>query len=142
MTKTFKVGDKVRLNDTFVPKSERGMETTISDVAEGGYFVVDTKDPESGDWFAYAEELDLIEDEIVPTAPANPVTKIDKIKAHLLSGRSLTQLEALGLYGAFRLAARIHDLKAQGWKIVSTIKEDPNGNPYAEYKLRTVKGRI
>jgi hypothetical protein len=49
-------------------------------------------------------------------------TKIAKLRAHFLSGRSLTQLEAIGLYGAYRLAARVHDLL---------------GSPYAEYKLRS-----
>lgn len=76
------------------------------------------------------------------TKPKATNTKIAKLKAHFLSGRSLTQLEAIGLYGAFRLAARVHDLKADGMKIVTRMKEDPNGNPYAEYQLRSpwVKG--
>ena len=64
------------------------------------------------------------------------MTKIAKLRQHFLSGRSLTQLEAIGLYGAFRLAARIHDLKAEGFKFDTTIKRDPLGNPYAEYALR------
>jgi hypothetical protein len=67
------------------------------------------------------------------------MTKIDKLKKHFLSGRSLTQLEAIGLYGAFRLAARVHDLKAKGMKIETTIKHDPLGSPYAEYKLRSAR---
>lgn len=62
-------------------------------------------------------------------------TKIDLIKEHLRSGLSLTQLEAIGLYSAFRLAARIHELKAQGWDIVTTIKHDITGTEYAEYRL-------
>lgn len=62
-------------------------------------------------------------------------TKIDQIKDHLISGKSLTQLEALGLYGAFRLAARVHELKKKGWNIKTEIKKDPNGNEYAEYHL-------
>lgn len=41
-------------------------------------------------------------------------TQNKQIKAHLLSGKSLTPLEALNLYGCFRLAARIHQLKDQG----------------------------
>lgn len=67
------------------------------------------------------------------------MTKIAKLRAHFLSGRSLTQLEAIGLYGAFRLAARVHDLKAEGMKIETKMKEDPNGSPYAEYSLSTKK---
>lgn len=68
-------------------------------------------------------------------------TKIERIRQHFLSGRSLTQLEAIGLYGAFRLAARVHELKADGMKIVTKMKEDPNGSPYAEYSLRSAKVR-
>lgn len=33
------------------------------------------------------------------------------IKKHLEQGKSITALEALKLYGCFRLGARIHDLK-------------------------------
>ncbi|WP_296084223.1 helix-turn-helix domain-containing protein [uncultured Agrobacterium sp.] len=65
----------------------------------------------------------------------NP-TKISRLRQHFLSGRSLTQLEAIGLYGAFRLAARVHQLKAEGFKFDTVMKADPMGNPYAEYRLR------
>lgn len=37
-----------------------------------------------------------------------------QIRAHLMSGKSLTPLEALNLYGCFRLASRIHEIKDQG----------------------------
>lgn len=65
----------------------------------------------------------------------NPKTKMDHLREHLRSGRSITQLEALGVYGIFRLAARILDLKNKGWKIVTEMKRDPNGSQYACYKL-------
>lgn len=64
------------------------------------------------------------------------MTKIARLRQHFLTGRSLTQLEAIGLYGAFRLAARVHDLKAEGMKFDTTIKTDPLGNKYAHYRLR------
>ncbi len=63
------------------------------------------------------------------------MTKIDLIKRHLKSGRSLTQLESIGLYSAFRLAARVHELKARGWNIETHMKEDISGSTYAEYRL-------
>ena len=62
-------------------------------------------------------------------------TKIDLIKEHLMTGRTLTQLEAIGLYSAFRLAARIHELKKQGWNIQKNEKRDANGSIYVEYYL-------
>ena len=41
----------------------------------------------------------------------------EKIKAHLLSGRSTTPLDALYNFGCFRLSARIYDLRDQGMNI-------------------------
>lgn len=62
-------------------------------------------------------------------------TKIELIKEHLMSGKTLTQLEAIGLYSAFRLAARVHELKKQGWNIKKNEKRDANGSIYVEYYL-------
>jgi hypothetical protein len=60
-------------------------------------------------------------------------TQLDQIKAHLVTGRSITALEALGLYGVFRLAARIKELRNKGWEIETEIKHDISGKVYAEY---------
>ena len=46
-----------------------------------------------------------------------------RIKAHLLSGRSLTALDALYQFGCFRLGARIHNLKSEGMNIKSEMIE-------------------
>lgn len=62
-------------------------------------------------------------------------TQLDHLKAHLKAGRSITPLEALGLYGIFRLAARIKELRDKGWSIDNTIKYDPNGKVYSNYAL-------
>ena len=62
-------------------------------------------------------------------------SKMDHLKAHLTSGKSITQLEALGLYGLFRLAARIKELRDKGWDISTEIRNDPNGSSYAAYTL-------
>ena len=40
-----------------------------------------------------------------------------RIHAYLKSGRSITGLLALRLYGCFRLAARVYDLRQQGIKV-------------------------
>lgn len=66
-------------------------------------------------------------------------TKIGFLQTHFASGRSLTQLEAIGLYGAYRLAARVHELKNKGWDITTTIKTDTFGDKYAEYQLAKPK---
>ncbi len=43
-----------------------------------------------------------------------------EILSWLKKGRSITALEALRLFGCMRLAARIHDLKESGNKILAT----------------------
>lgn len=62
-------------------------------------------------------------------------SKMDHLKSHLTSGKTITQLEALGLYGLFRLAARIKELRNKGWNITTEMRDDPNGSKYAVYKL-------
>ena len=57
------------------------------------------------------------------------------IREHLESGRDLTPLDALDLYGCFRLAARIDELRASGLDI-ETIIERRGKKRYARYKLR------
>jgi hypothetical protein len=64
-----------------------------------------------------------------------------KVLDHLSSGKTLTQLEAFGVYGIFRLGARVWSLKQDGYKITSRRKVDANGKPYAEYALNTNAGR-
>ncbi len=43
------------------------------------------------------------------------------IKGWLLNGRSITQLDALNMFGCFRLAARISNLREEGLDIVTDI---------------------
>ena len=43
------------------------------------------------------------------------------IKGWLLNGYSLTTLEALNMFGCFRLSARIADLKDQGLPVVAEM---------------------
>lgn len=66
------------------------------------------------------------------------MTQKSKIKEHLLKGKSLTPLEALKNYGAFRLAAVVFTLKSEGHDIKTTIMQHPN-NPkkqFAKYYIQ------
>jgi hypothetical protein len=63
------------------------------------------------------------------------MNQLDHLKKHLKNGLSITPLEALGLYGIFRLAARIKELRNKGWDINTDIRQDPNGKKYAAYKM-------
>jgi hypothetical protein len=65
------------------------------------------------------------------TAP----TQSDKILAHLRSGKSITPLEALNLFGCFRLGARIYDLKKAGHNIVTEMVTVGDGKHVASYTL-------
>ena len=61
-------------------------------------------------------------------------TQTAAIRAQLERGESITPLQALSLYGCFRLAARIFDLKAEGLTIDSNTITI-NGHEFAEYFL-------
>jgi hypothetical protein len=93
-------------------------------------------------WFVPVEDITALPDAIAPEAPASvPQGKQqgDRVLKHLLAGKSITQLEAFGVYRIFRLAARIHELKQKGHKIVTTMRIDETGKQYAEYSLRSVR---
>ena len=60
----------------------------------------------------------------------------DRILDYLMEGHSLTPLEALNLFGTFRLGARIADIKAEGYLIRTERVKDPRtGKYYASYSL-------
>lgn len=62
------------------------------------------------------------------------LTQREQILGHLQGGKSITPMEALNLYGCFRLGARIADLRDEGYKIKTTIVTG-GGKHYASYKL-------
>ena len=59
-----------------------------------------------------------------------------QILNHLESGKSITPIDALNLFGCLRLGARIHDLKSAGYDIKTEIRT-VNGKRFAEYSLNT-----
>lgn len=62
------------------------------------------------------------------------MTQNDMIRAHLLSGKPITPIDALNEYGCFRLAARIADLRKEGLQI-ETQTEQAGGKAWAKYRL-------
>lgn len=62
-------------------------------------------------------------------------TQAGRILAHLRAGNRITALEALELFQCFRLAARIHELRAQHWVIQERTVETRGGKRVAEYWL-------
>lgn len=58
------------------------------------------------------------------------------VARHLQEGKSITPLEALTMYGAFRLSAIIFDLKnEEGMDIRTDMVTDDEGRRYAKYSL-------
>ena len=61
-------------------------------------------------------------------------TQKEAILRHLQSGKTITPLEALNLYGCFRLGARIWDLRDEGYVIRSeNVKQGKK--TFSSYKL-------
>jgi hypothetical protein len=58
------------------------------------------------------------------------------IKGWLLNGHSLTQLEALNQFGCFRLAARISDIRDEGFHIITDMVTLENGKRVARYFVK------
>ncbi len=67
--------------------------------------------------------------------PGNYSSQMDNILAHLMEGHSITPLDALEQYGCFRLAAVIHNLRGQGYKISTKKVSNRRGKTFASYKL-------
>lgn len=64
------------------------------------------------------------------------MTQTNQIRQHLESGKHITSLEALNLFGCFRLASRISELKKAGYNIATRLVHN-GGKHYAEYWLVT-----
>ena len=62
-------------------------------------------------------------------------TQCSKILAHLRTGATITAIEALDMFGCFRLAARIADLRRDGNDIVTTKITTGGGKHVAQYRL-------
>lgn len=63
------------------------------------------------------------------------LTQREMLIAHLQSGKSITPLESLQLYGIMACSQRIGELKEEGFKI-ETETEHNNGKHYARYRLK------
>ena len=72
------------------------------------------------------------------------MTQKEAVKKHLLSGKSLTSVEAFELFGCTRLAVVISSLRKDGFDIRTIMMEGTNryGNPckYAKYLLYKING--
>lgn len=65
----------------------------------------------------------------------NNSTAMARIERHLRRGKTITPMEALVVFGVFRLASIVHRLRQRGLAIETVLKNDENGHQYASYKL-------
>lgn len=65
----------------------------------------------------------------------NTVSQCNAILEYMRRGNTITGLEALNLFGCFRLPARIADLKKVGHIITSKMVKLANGKRVAQYTL-------
>jgi len=63
------------------------------------------------------------------------LSQTKKILAHLQEGKSITPLEALNMFGCFRLGARIADIKALGYAVRSEFVTTPLQKRVKKYYL-------
>ena len=63
----------------------------------------------------------------------------DKVLRYLQQGKSITPIDALKLYGCFRLADVVFRLKKDGYDIQTNMVKNDNGKDYASYRLLTTK---
>lgn len=54
------------------------------------------------------------------------MSQCDKIVAYMKEHDGITQKEAVNAFGCYRLAARIHDLREDGY-IIDSVREENNG---------------
>ena len=62
------------------------------------------------------------------------MSQIDAIRAHLLRGKPITPIQALNLFGCFRLAAVIFNIREEGYT-VDTEMVHKGGKKWASYTL-------
>ena len=62
-------------------------------------------------------------------------TQNQKVLAYLKEGKTLTPMDALKMFGCFRLAGRIYDLRQLGWHIYCERIEVKDGIRVGFYSL-------
>lgn len=68
------------------------------------------------------------------TLGGQTTSQAQQIRRYLERGNKITPLEALNLFGCFRLSARIHDIKESGCNVNTEII-DVNGKKVAQYSI-------
>lgn len=62
-------------------------------------------------------------------------SQTSRILEYMLQGNSITPIEALNLFGSFRLGARIAEIKAKGYLVYSEFVTTDSGKKVKQYHL-------
>jgi len=126
-TMKHKVGDKVRITrDIYGHDFEIGSIQTIKEVSDNDYMVLRP----SGCSRHFTDKECVLYAE-----PTSTESQCQMIRKHLESHFTLTNLEALEMFGCWRLGARINDLRKLGMKIKTEMITLPNKKRVAKYSL-------
>ncbi len=68
-------------------------------------------------------------------------TQKQMIEIYLLAGNAITPIEALELFGCFRLAAIIHQIREKR-HVYTTMITNKYGNRFAKYSLKPSDGNV
>lgn len=67
------------------------------------------------------------------------MTQEQAVRNHIINNGSITQAQAVRLYGCYRLSARIYDMRKDGYEIATQYKTGKNrfgyASVYANYVL-------
>ena len=61
------------------------------------------------------------------------MSQLNQIRSDLDKGKSITAIDALNKYRCFRLAARVNDLRNQGYPVEVVMVKTAEGKRFAKY---------
>jgi len=68
------------------------------------------------------------------------MTQNEILLKHLRSGKGITRREAMLKYGIGNLPARINELRAKGYNIITEKRKSASGDTYGAYRLEQGNG--
>ena len=156
-TSELNIGDRVMIVDCEYADRVAGATGVVAKFNHGRmpYVRLDNSEPYSG-WnidsatraVRLSREAPMVSPTITYTAPATTIgatptlsddlnlkPQARKILSHMKRGNTISPLEAQNVFGVYRLAASIHDIRSAGYRVRTLHKRDEVGHKYARYEL-------
>lgn len=65
------------------------------------------------------------------------ITQEDKVLNHMLKYGGITSMQAFEMYHITRLSGRIHDLRREGWDIITDmVTSEDTGTRFGVYRIK------